>query len=180
MAPLPFMAHMRCPLSVKAVSEQGVFSGYASVFNLVDSHQDMVMPGAFAQCLKAQNDAFTVKLLWQHRTDEPIGFFRVIREDGRGLYVEAQLSLEVQRAREAYALLKSGAIEGMSIGYNVADYRVDANTGVRQLLQLDLWEVSLVTFPANQAAQVLRVKDRVAVEAEMLKAALDRAVRVLA
>lgn len=168
---------LHCSLSVKDISEQGSFSGYASVFNMVDSHNDVVIPGAFAQSLKQQT---AVKLLWQHHADEPIGLFKTIREDARGLYVEAQLSMEVQRAREAYSLLKSGAIEGLSIGYNAVDYRIDSKTGIRNLTQLDLWEISLVTFPANQAAQVMMVKEGgYRDDSAMLIKALDKAIGVI-
>lgn len=172
--------HLHCPLSIKNISEQGVFSGYASIFNVVDSHYDAVMPGAFSHTLQQQKEGGSIKLLWQHRADEPIGVFRKVREDARGLYVEAQLSLEVQRAREAYSLLKSGAIEGMSIGYNALDYTIDETTGIRQLIQVDLWEISLVTFPANQDAQVTMVKDYFAKDAvSTLEKALNRAISII-
>lgn len=172
-----YSQQLRCDLSLKAISEQGVFSGYASVFNTVDSHNDVVEYGAFAHSLKAQKEGKAVKLLWQHRADEPIGFFKAIREDARGLYVEAQLSLDVQRAKEAYSLLKAGALEGLSIGYNAVEYSIDEATGVRHLNRVDLWEISLVTFPANQAAQVMLVKDAKGVMG--LAGELDRAIGIL-
>lgn len=170
---------LHCNLSLKNISEQGMFSGYASVFNTVDSHNDVVEQGAFSKSLKAQKQGKAVKLLWQHRADEPIGFFKTIREDARGLYVEAQLSLEVQRAKEAYSLLKTGAIEGLSIGYNAVEYSLDEETGIRHLSQVELWEVSLVTFPANQAAQVMMVKGEEPLEMVRLVREIDRAIGVI-
>jgi uncharacterized protein len=151
--------HITCPLNIKELSDKGVFAGYASVFNVVDSHNDSIEPGAFAASLKKRAGGKKVKLLWQHHTDEPIGQFRSIREDSHGLYVEAQLSLEVQKAYEAYLLLKTGTVEGLSIGYNTVKSMIDDRTGVRILTEIDLWEISLVTFPANPDAQITMVKD---------------------
>lgn len=143
-------------LNMKSLDEQGRFAGYASVFNLVDNQRDIVLRGAFSHTLG--NRVSDVKLLWQHRQDEPIGVFDHIFEDERGLYVEGRLLLGVQRAREAYALLKSGAVSGLSIGYSPVRYRIETETGVRQLAEVELWEVSLVTFPANAAANITVVK----------------------
>ncbi|MBY0407102.1 MAG: HK97 family phage prohead protease, partial [Rickettsiales bacterium] len=96
--------------------------------------------------------------LWQHQQEEPIGVFSQIAEDANGLYVQGRLLLDIQRAREAHALLKEGAISGLSIGYSPVRYRIDEATGVRKLAEVELWEISLVTFPANEAAQVTVVK----------------------
>ncbi len=143
-------------LEIKALDEHGRFAGYASVFGVVDNQRDIITSGAFLQSLV--NRTHEIKLLWQHQQEEPIGVFDTVFEDERGLYVEGRLLLDVQRAREAYALLKAGAVSGLSIGYSPVRYRMNAETGVRHLLEVDLWEVSLVTFPANEAAGVTMVK----------------------
>ena len=143
-------------LTLKSLDPQGRFAGYASVFGLVDNQRDIMQRGAFSRTLTKRLN--NVKLLWQHQQDEPIGIFDIMFEDERGLYVEGTLLLEVQRAREAYALMKAGAVSGLSIGYSPVRYHIDADTGVRHLSEVDLWEVSLVTFPANAAAGVTVVK----------------------
>lgn len=174
-------------LNLKTVEESGRFAGYASVFGVVDNQRDVMMPGAFAQTLKGR--VSEVKLLWQHQQDEPIGVFTQIAEDARGLYVEGKLLLEIQRAKEAHALLKEGAISGLSIGYSPLRYSIDEATGVRKLAEVELWEISLVTFPANDGAQVTVVK-QLGDEAEWkqlrqsgqlvaLAQALDHAIAVL-
>lgn len=146
----------RCALELKSIDAQGRFAGYASVFNIVDSQRDIMLRGAFSKTLLSRLD--NVKLLWQHQQDEPIGVFDAIFEDERGLYVEGRLLLDVQRARESYTLLKAGALKGLSIGYSPVRYHIDADTGVRKLAEVELWEISLVTFPANTAANITVVK----------------------
>lgn len=143
-------------LELKTLDAHGRFAGYASVFGIVDSQRDIVLPGAFTFTL--QERAGQVKLLWQHQWDEPIGVITRLFEDARGLYVEGQLLMEVARAREAYALMKAGAVRGLSIGYTPGRWVRDPDSGVRQLQSVDLWEISLVTTPANAAAQVTVVK----------------------
>lgn len=143
-------------LSIKQVDAQGHFSGYASIFNMVDSQKDMIRQGAFSKTLAESNG--DIKLLWQHNFEEPIGVFTHLAENARGLYVEGTLLLDVQRAREAHALLKAGAIAGMSIGYVPVKHRIDPETGVRILEEVALYEISLVTFPANSEARVTTVK----------------------
>ena len=168
-------------LALKSITEKGVFAGYASVFDVVDSQRDVVMPGAFRDTLALRDTP--VKLLWQHRIDEPIGVISALFEDGRGLYIEGQLLLDVAQAREAYALLKAGAVTGLSIGYTPRRYVRDPDSGVRKLQAVDLVEVSLVTLPANARAQVTVVKDaRQALDAtQVLRTAeaIDRAIGVL-
>jgi hypothetical protein len=146
------------------MQEDGKFAGYASVFGIIDSQNDVVMKGAFQNSLKKR--AGDVKLLWQHQVGEPIGVFSLIREDSHGLYVEGRLLLDLQRGREAYSLLKNGAIKGLSIGYSVvaADYNGDDN--IRLITDLQLWEISLVTFPANEAAVVTSVKENPSLRTE--------------
>jgi HK97 family phage prohead protease len=143
-------------LELKSLSADGRFAGYASVFGIIDSQRDVVHRGAFSQSLKARSGP--LQLLWQHLWNEPIGVIDRIFEDARGLYVEGRLLMEVARAREAFALLKSGALKGLSIGYTVKSFRRNPDSGVRELLEIELWEVSLVTMPANVQAQVTVVK----------------------
>ncbi|MCE2926449.1 MAG: HK97 family phage prohead protease [Rickettsiales bacterium] len=146
------------PLFLKSLDEQGRFAGYASVFDHVDNQRDRVVSGAFYKTL--QGRVSSIKLLWQHQQSEPIGIFERIFEDDIGLYVEGRLLLSVQRAKEAYELLKEGAVSGLSIGYSPVRYQIDPESGIRTLLEVDLWEISLVTFPANSAAQVTVVKSK--------------------
>lgn len=169
--------HFSCQLSLKSLDEEGVFAGYASVFNVVDSQRDMILPGAFAGTLGGRKGE--VKLLWQHDMREPIGVIEELREDGNGLYVKGRLLLEIGRAREAYALLKRGVISGLSIGYSPVKYRLDAGSGVRLLAAVELWEISLVTFPANEAARVTVVKQAGSREMIRLAAALEHACEAL-
>ncbi|MBV8938844.1 MAG: HK97 family phage prohead protease [Alphaproteobacteria bacterium] len=159
------------PLTLKSLDESGRFAGYASVFGVVDAQRDIMLRGAFADSIRGR--AAQVRLLWQHKQDEPIGYFTEMFEDARGLYVEGRLLPEVARAREALALLKAGALRGLSIGYSPTRYTVDPETGVRRLSAVDLWEVSLVTFPANAQAEVTVVKAK-SIDIQML--ALVRAV----
>lgn len=164
-------------LEIKSLQADGRFAGYASVFDVTDSQRDIMRPGAFKASLKARN--YPVQLLWQHQWQEPIGVIERVFEDVHGLYVEGRLLLEVARAKEAHALLKAGALRGMSIGYTVKRARRDADTGARELLEVELWEVSLVTMPANEAAQVTVVKAHGADAGAALMAALQRAERAL-
>ncbi|MGE0754584.1 MAG: HK97 family phage prohead protease [Alphaproteobacteria bacterium] len=143
-------------LNIKHLDESGRFAGYASIFNVVDNQRDIVLPGAFRLSLGKQREK--VKLLWQHKQHEPIGIIEELFEDANGLYIEGRLLLDVQRAKEAMSLLKSGALQGLSIGYSPVRYRIDPDTGVRLLAEVDLWEISLVTFPANDAARITVVK----------------------
>ena len=133
----------------------GTFRGYGSVFNNLDQDYDVVRPGAFKSTLARQS---RVKMLWQHRTSEIIGSFTSLQEDDKGLLVEGRINLGTEKGREAYALLKAGDMDGLSIGYRVKDFEVDKKTGVRFLKDVDLMEISLVTMPANQRALVTDVK----------------------
>lgn len=155
-------------IELKELTEDGKFSGYASTFGgEPDSYGDLIAPGAFlASLAKGGYGGNGVKMLWQHDSDDPIGVWTLLREDARGLYVEGQLALKVQRGLEAYELLKIGAVNAMSIGFRVVKYSEDRNAGTRTLEEIDLYEISLVTFPANTNATVMSVKTSVqAVEA---------------
>lgn len=142
-------------LSVGKVEGAGqVIEGYASLFGRVDQGGDMVAPGAYAASLAAGAQAGRrVKMLWQHDPAQPIGVWDELREDATGLWVKGRLLTEVAQGREAAALLAAGAIEGLSIGYRTV--KADREpSGIRRLAQVDLWEVSLVTFPMQAEARV--------------------------
>ena len=145
------------PLPVTQLEADGTFRGYASLFNRVDLGRDRVMPGAFARSL-ARRGAAGVRMLYQHDPSEVIGHWRTIREDPAGLFVEGVLSADVARAREVRALMKSGALDGLSIGFHTVRARKDPATGVRSIVEADLWEVSIVTFPMLPDARVSEVK----------------------
>lgn len=144
---------------VKAINDDGTFTGYGSVFNVQDSYDDIIIPGAFADSIANHKTKGTMPaLLWQHRSGEPIGVYTGIEEDSVGLKVSGQLALKTSRGAEAYELLKLKAITGLSIGFITREDSYDKMTGIRTLKKLDLWEVSLVTFPANDSARVSSVK----------------------
>lgn len=140
---------------LKSLDESGAFEGYGSVFGVKDSYDEIVAPGAFAESLASGK---MPALLWQHRSGEPIGVYTAMAEDNIGLKVTGQLALKTARGAEAYELLKMGAISGLSIGFVTREDSYDRVSGVRTLKKVDLWEVSLVTFPANDAARVQGVK----------------------
>ncbi|MAW99893.1 MAG: HK97 family phage prohead protease [Sphingomonas sp.] len=153
-------------LSLKAdgVNDDGSFTGYGSVFGVEDSYAEVVAAGAFADSLaelKAKDRR--VPVLWQHDQRQPIGIYDLIEEDARGLKVEGRLLIDkVGQAREAHALMQAGAVSGLSIGYWVRESSYDEKTNIRTLTKLDLVEVSLVTFPANDDARVEAVKFKLA------------------
>jgi HK97 family phage prohead protease len=147
------------PLEIKSIDETtGIFSGYGSVFGNVDSYNEVVLQGAFSKSL-SEKTPNKIKLLWQHKSDDEIGVYNQVREDDYGLFVEGQLAIkDVQQAKEAYALLKMGALDGLSIGYSVNEGGQKAKDGVVYLSDINLWEISVVTFPANTAANITQVK----------------------
>lgn len=153
-------------LNVKAedIADDGSFSGYGSVFGIVDSYQEVVAKGAFTASLaelRAKNRK--VPVLWQHRQSEPIGVYDMLEEDSVGLKVAGRLLVsDVNQAKESLALMKAGAVTGLSIGYFVRKSSYDEKTGIRTLVELDLVEVSLVTFPANDEARIDAVKMKLA------------------
>ena len=134
---------------------EGVFEGYASVFDVVDQGLDVVKPGAFAKSLAGGRK---VKMLWQHDQSQPIGVWEKVEEDERGLFVRGRLVKGVRRADEAAALLKAGAMDSMSIGYRVKEASDEAGGRIRALDEVELFEVSLVTFPMLPDAHVTAVK----------------------
>lgn len=143
------------PLALKAApGEDGVFEGYASVFDVVDLGLDVVARGAFVKSLGKRRP----KMLWQHDMSQPIGVWEDVHEDERGLFVKGRLIPEVEKGKEALALLKAGAIDSMSIGYRTVEAQADDNGRVRKLMEVDLYEISLVTFPMLPDAKVTDVK----------------------
>ena len=147
----------RAPELISGIAPDGSFEGYASLFGLVDMGQDLVMPGAFAASLLKRGPQ-GVKMLWQHKAAEPVGTWQSIVEDQRGLKVAGRLNLAVARAREILALMREGALDGLSIGFKTQLAATDKTTGIRRLQKLDLWEISIVTFPMLPQARVSAVK----------------------
>jgi HK97 family phage prohead protease len=139
------------------IEPDGAFEGYASLFGIADLGKDVVDRGAFRDSL-VQRGAAGVKMLWQHDPTEPIGRWLELREDSRGLYVRGRLSLAVERAREIHALMRDGAVDGLSIGFRSQRARTEPRSGLRRLQKVDLWEISLVTFPMLPQARVSAVK----------------------
>ncbi|PWL19264.1 HK97 family phage prohead protease [Falsochrobactrum shanghaiense] len=144
-------------LDVKSVQEDGTFSGYAAVFDTKDQGGDIIRKGAFAASL-ARLPANKVKMLWQHDRDELIGIWTKFEEDDYGLKADGRLLLETTRAREAHALMKAGALDGMSIGFNTIRATRDQSNSARVLEEVLLKEVSLVTFPMHKDAIISNVK----------------------
>jgi HK97 family phage prohead protease len=143
-------------------TEEGTFTGYASVFDMVDSYGDSVAKGAFRKTLR-ENEFFP--MLWSHLVNEPIGTISG-KEDKTGLAVKGKLNLEVQRAKEIRSLMKQGAIKGLSIGYQTQKEDVDRENGTRILKEIKLWEISPVVFQACPGAFVDGVKSDEPIEAK--------------
>ena len=146
-------------LQIKATGDDGTVEGYGSVFGVRDNYDDVIAKGAFIQSLKDHKAAGTLPaMLWQHDADKPIGVWTEMVEDEKGLRIKGQLAMETVKGKEAHALLKMGALNGLSIGFISKEWSYDRDTEVRTLTAIDLWEVSLVTFPANDEARITDVK----------------------
>ena len=145
------------PLDLKSVADTGEFEGYASLFNREDLGHDVILPGAFRQSLAAKGVS-GIKMLFQHDPSEPIGVWDDLHEDAKGLYARGHLMTDVNRAREVLSLMRAGALDGLSIGFKAEMGRRDARTGVRKIGKVDLWEISVVTFPMQPQARVSAVK----------------------
>lgn len=142
---------------IKSISEDGIIEGYGSVFDVKDSYDDIIKPGAYLDTLKAHKSAGTMPaMLWQHDSAQPIGVWLEMVEDEKGLRVRGQLLLTTVRGREAYELLKAGAMNGLSIGFMAKSWSYEGE--LRILTAIDLWELSVVTFPANTKATITGVK----------------------
>jgi hypothetical protein len=144
-------------LDLKSVAADGVFEGYASVFNREDMGHDVVAPGAFRDTLR-ERGAGGIRMLFQHDPGQPIGVWTTLQEDTKGLYAAGRLMPEVARAREVMSLMRAGAIDGLSIGFKAVKARRDPRTRIRRLERIDLWEISVVTFPMLPEARVSRFK----------------------
>jgi HK97 family phage prohead protease len=138
---------------LKADTDARTVEGWASTFGNTDLDNDIIAPGAFADSIKAKMP----KLLWQHQTDQVIGIWNDAKETEQGLYVKGTI-LDTTLGNDAYKLAKAGAIDSMSIGFSIKAYSVDRESDTRTIEKVDLWEVSLVTFPANPMARIMGVK----------------------
>src|SRR5258708_2782234 len=153
--PEPTVATVFAPRTT--IDADGTVEGYASLFGEIDQARDVVVRGAFADTLR-QRGVHRVPMLFQHDPSEPIGIWLELREDHRGLFARGRLIPEVTRARELLSLLRAGAIDGLSIGFRTVKGRIDPRTRIRSLVAVDLWEISIVTFPLLAGARVRAVK----------------------
>lgn len=143
---------------LKELGTKGRITGYGSVFGNIDSYHDIVEKGSCDKSLKNKTE---LPLLWQHDPTTPLGVWNVFNSDEHGLFTEGVLLVdEVTKAREAYALAKCGAVKGLSIGYMVKDcvFEQVGDVCVRRIKEMELYEISLVTFPANEEAQIQSLK----------------------
>jgi uncharacterized protein len=154
-------------LPLSAGPGTGVFTGYASLFNKRDGAGDIVMPGAFAESLKKRG-VENIRMLFQHDPSEPVGTWVDVYENERGLFVRGRLDRNVQRGRELFSLLESGGLDGLSIGFKTVAARQDRAAKTRRIYTIDLWEISLVTFPMLEGARVSTVKSRAWAKADSL------------
>jgi HK97 family phage prohead protease len=154
-SPAPTIASVFAPRTT--IDADGTVEGYASLFGEIDQARDMVMRGAFAGTL-ATRSIRRIPMLFQHDPSEPIGVWLELREDHRGLFARGRLIPEVARGRELLSLLRAGAIDGLSIGFRTVKARIDPTTRIRRLIEVDLWEVSILTFPLLAGARVQAVK----------------------
>lgn len=154
------MDRLDCLFEVKQLAEDGTFSGYGSTFGgEPDSYGDVIAKGAFSKSLaKGGRNGTGIAMLWQHNSDQPIGVWPSISEDSKGLAVEGKLAVDTALGKDAYTLLKMGAIKGLSIGYNTIDFEYNTESKIRTLKEIELWEISLVTFPANTNATITGIK----------------------
>jgi uncharacterized protein len=146
-------------LQIKATGDDGTVEGYGSVFDVVDSYADTISKGAFAKSITSHKSAGTMPaMLWQHDSSVPIGVWTEMSEDKSGLVLKGKLAMDTVKGKEAHALLKMGALNGLSIGFMSKQWAYDQETDIRTLTEIDLWECSIVTFPANTKARVTGVK----------------------
>lgn len=158
---------------LKSLTAEGKGTGYLSAFGNEDSYGDVCDPGCYTKTIADRSADNPLPMLWQHYSDEPIGIYTRLAEDDFGLYTEFQLAMDVQKAREAFALANMKAVKGQSIGFTTIKDVIDG--GVRRLKELKLWEGSLVTFPANELAGVTGVKGTGDVWAAIEKLSADLA-----
>ena len=156
---MPREAHFTA-LDLKSVDTDGAFEGYASLFGREDLGRDVVLPGAFRDSLAARGPS-GVRMLFQHNPAEPIGLWETLAEDTKGLFVRGRLMPAVARAREVLSLMRAGAIDGLSIGFRTVKAHRDRLRGVRRIEKIDLWEISIVTFPLLPEARIATVKSAI-------------------
>lgn len=151
-------------VKIEPGTEDGEFVGYGSIFGNVDAYREIVEEGAFsASIAEIEASGRSLPILWNHNSSEPLGYYTSLEQDDKGLKVRGcLLSGEVSRAGEIWALLKAGAISGLSIGYYIKGDSYDEETRIRTLTELKLREISLVTFPANDEARVETIKMKLA------------------
>jgi hypothetical protein len=166
-------------LAIKSVSDEGRFSGYLSRWNVVDHHRERVAPFAFQESLAAlEAKGRKLPVLWQHRADEPVGDWDVLREDDIGLYGEGNLWLDVApNARLAHRGMKSGAITGLSIGFRVKAQSFDDGGRIRTLKSIELHEGSIVTAPALDEARIDTIKQKLAAGEEITEREFGKILR---
>jgi uncharacterized protein len=137
--------------------QDGAFCGYASIFGEIDLGNDIIQPGAFSKAL-AMRGAAGIRMLFQHNADMPIGAWQVIREDTTGLRVAGRLATATARGREVLELMRARAIDGLSVGFRTVRATTDPTTGARRIVEADLWEISVVTFPMQPRARIGALK----------------------
>lgn len=147
----------RVSSQLEQVRLDGTFWGYASIFNEVDLGNDIVAPHAFTSSL-ARRGASNIRMLFQHNPDEPIGVWESIEETPHGLKVSGRITTTAARGREVLELMRAGAVDGLSIGFRTVRARQDPVSGARRILEADLWEISVVTFPMQESARIEDVK----------------------
>lgn len=150
---------LECDYKELDADDDGTFEGYASVFNNKDLGNDVIKQGAFSESIKGKKPK-QIKLLYQHKTDEPIGVIDSLVEDTRGLKIKGRLAMGTQKGKEVFELMKMGALDSMSIGYRLSpdDYKYSDKLKKRTITNLDLMEISMVTFPMNPKAKITKVK----------------------
>lgn len=146
-------------LDLKSIADDGTFEGYASLFNREDLGRDVIAPGAFRDTLATRGPQ-GIRLLFQHNPAEPIGVWESLTEDAKGLHARGRLTAQVARAREVLSLMRAGAIDGLSIGFRVVKSHRDRQRGVRRIEKIDLWEISIVTFPMLPDARISSLAQR--------------------
>lgn len=153
------LERLQVPFVEVKTTDEGTLSGYGSVFNNVDWYKEKIAPGAFEATLSAHAKAGTMPaMLWQHFTDQVPGVWSTMSEDKRGLKTNGEFIRETQLGKEAHILTMKKAVNGLSIGFMTKRSERDEESGIRTLLEIDLWEVSIVTFPANPKARITGVK----------------------
>ena len=154
------MNNIFAKFEIKEIKEDGFFSCYGSVFNNVDRVDDIIVKGAFINSLSKKNVREDIKFFLQHDSDKPIGYFTKMEEDERGLYCEGNFILELEESKEAYLLAKNRVLNSFSVGYvpiKFSEKEIDGKQ-IRVLEEVDLFEISLVSIPANPEAKLLEIK----------------------